>query len=98
VEIIPTTLPQDTSPPFLLGFRLQFMSVEKVEISEVFSDDSITYTDFFCFAALGHIAYILQALRIHLEKPSDLTDNIIAVSIESLLKSLRSMAGNNVLA
>jgi hypothetical protein len=31
------------------------------------------------------------------EKPSDLIDDIIAVSIESLLKSLRSMAGNNVL-
>ena len=48
VEIIPTTLPQNTSSPSLLGFRLQFLSVEKVEISsEVFSDDSITYTDFF---------------------------------------------------
>jgi hypothetical protein len=53
----------------------------------------------FCFSALGQIAYnILQAQRMHLEKPSDLIDDIIAVSVESLLKSLRSMAGNNVLA
>ena len=59
---------------------------------------TLLHIQIFCFSALGHIAYILQALRIHLEKPSDLMDNIIAVSIEFLLKSLRSMAGNNVLA
>jgi hypothetical protein len=69
-----------------------------VEVSELFLDDSITHTDVFFVSLPSGILHKLYKHREFIEKPSDLIDDIIAMSIESLLKSLRSMAGNNVLA
>jgi hypothetical protein len=51
VEIIPTTFPQIPHPSCSdSGFNSCLGEI--VEVLELFLDDSITYTDVFCFSAL----------------------------------------------